>query len=370
LLAPGLLGAEDRPAWISAPVRDQGWIILRSPRALAEGLRCRWVQTDGPPVDLEGSDSPIAQFQAADNAPREFVLVAAGDDQIATASVVVSDPSEVHAPSTPPQPTAPRDVDLPVAHAGDDQVALPGHRVTLNGMASRPRSNLVYRWFQAAGPPIRDPVADGYIYSFVPTAPGTYRFGLIVACDGQISEPDMVDLVVPSPAAAPTPLATVPTPMAAPPPQPSPTPPSVGLLAEECRQALLALPDGPARAESLATAFEGVTARLDLYATYGDLHREIAHRLENLVPADPARRAEWLQRLFEPLSARLLERLRAVGLDLATPAGLQTPLTAPQRDALVEVYRAAAWGFRQASSGSIPAPAAATASQPVAEGLR
>ncbi len=368
----------DGPPLIDAPTREGEIITLRSGRAAAQALRCRWVQTEGRPIELEDADQPVARFVSpATDEALEFVLVAAGEGTIETESVVVRDVEErvalldePEAPATPPTPSAESPVEPGLAaDAGDDQVGLPGHRITLNAMRSRPQQGLIYRWFQAAGPPVRDAIADGYIYSFVPSVSGSYRFGLVVALGGEISEPDLVDLVVTSSEAGSSPPAGL-TALAAP-----TATPTAAQVAEECRRGLASLADGPARAEWLADAFLGVADRMGLYATYGDVYREIAHRLTGVVPEDEARRAEWLQRVFQPMSVRLVERLRAERLDLAAPGGQDQPLTESQRLALVEIYRAAAWGFRQAGPAMVPAPTPSTpgptaALMPEGEGLR
>jgi hypothetical protein len=82
------------------------------------------------------------------------------------------------------------------AHAGDDQIGLVGRQITLNGSRSEPRGQLAYRWVQTGGPVARLKIEDRYIYSFVPTVPGTYRFALVVASSGEISEPDEVCVMV------------------------------------------------------------------------------------------------------------------------------------------------------------------------------
>ena len=63
-------------------------------------------------------------------------------------------------------------------------------------MRSEPRGQIAYRWVQTGGPIVRLKIEEGYVYSFVPTVPGIYRFALVVAASGEISEPDEVCVTV------------------------------------------------------------------------------------------------------------------------------------------------------------------------------
>jgi hypothetical protein len=67
------------------------------------------------------------------------------------------------------------------------------------------------------------------------------------------------------------------------------------------------------------------------------------------VPQDPGRRTLWNERLFTPLTVRLVVEMLAEGLDLRVPAGLSAPLTAGQRARLADLYRSMAEGFRATS---------------------
>src|SRR5205823_8513309 len=97
-----------------------------------------------------------------------------------------------------------------------------------------------------------------------PTAPGVYRFFLVVAAGGMISEPDEIRVVV---------MAELP--QTAPIRAPS-SPPSIEDLV---REGLAMLPGGRARAVSLADAFDGVIGRMNLYESYNEVQREVALRL-------------------------------------------------------------------------------------------
>ena len=97
-------------------------------------------------------------------------------------------PLELH-----PRPVLPAVV---VADAGDDLLAIARHRVTLNGIRSSPRERSVYRWIQVEGPPVRGREDQAWICSFIPPEAGTYRFLLVTAAEGAISQPDEVVLSV------------------------------------------------------------------------------------------------------------------------------------------------------------------------------
>ena len=118
---------------------------------------------------------------------------------------------------------------------------------------------------------------------------------------------------------------------------------------EVARSGLAGVRGGAAAAESLARVFEEIADRMDLYQVYGDAYSEMSRRLEEILPGDATKRTGWLERLFNPLSARTLEVLRTEGLDLRVPEGQTTPLSASQKAALAEQFRLMAEGFRSVS---------------------
>jgi hypothetical protein len=258
----------------------------------------------------------------------EFVLVAADGNRATTFRLTV--PVEGHHAG----------VDLQ-ADAGDDQVAVVGRRVTLNGLRSEPQGKIGYRWIQVAGPEVALPVQDGATYSFVPTTPGLHRFALVVAHDGAISQPDPVEVMVGT-VMAPAP----PTPVA-PPPAPAPT------LGQFAGSTLASLDGGREAAPELAAAFEEAAARVDLYDSYTELYSELSRRLEPILPADPARRRAWDQSLFGPLTAQVVQVMGQAGVDLRTPEGLHAPLPDVLRRALAAQFREMAAGFRQCAAASL-----------------
>jgi hypothetical protein len=223
------------------------------------------------------------------------------------------------------------------ADAGDDQVGLAGHLITFNGGASEPRGRVGFRWIQVAGAPVTTIQQNGPFASVVPASPGHYRFALVVASEGEISMPDTVDLYVGTVDGQPAASAGTSSPVAD---------RETEVLA---RTAIESIADGPARATVLADAFEGVAGRMPLYSTYADAFRELSSRLEIALPADPTRRAEWIDRLLTPLSARLIEQVRVDGLDLARAADQAVVLGAKPKARIADVFQSAARGFRSAS---------------------
>jgi hypothetical protein len=270
-------------------------------------------------VALDESTSPVARFTVPDRAETLgfllFLANAAGTD---TAMVTI-----------PVQPHGTASADGLHADAGDDQLAVIGHQVTLNGIRSTPREKLGYRWIQLGGPPVPLKIEDGYIYVFAPREAGLYRFALVVAAGGAISEPDTVDVLV---SAAQSPVV-------------APTQPAMN-TSDLARASLASLDGGAAAAAALADAFDGVAKRVDLYDSYNELLSEMSRTLEQVVPKDPTRRAAWIQQLFMPLTVRLIDGLRAQGLDLLQPAGQSTPLTDAYKNHIAEQFRDMAKGFR------------------------
>ena len=202
------------------------------------------------------------------------------------------------------------------ADAGDDQLGIVGRQVTLNGFKSEPRGQIGYRWVQTGGPTVRLKLEDGYIYSFVPTVPGLYRFALVVGSGSRISQPDEVCVTVGSGTRGivsrneATPAESLPT-------------------QEIARAGMLALRLGPDVGEPLARTFDDTADRMDLYETYADAFAEMSRRLESVLPAGAARRHS-LERTALPASDRPGDRGHAArGSGSANRGG---PLATTQRD--------------------------------------
>ena len=212
---------------------------------------------------------------------------------------------------------------VPVADAGDDQLAVVGRQVTVYGGRSEPQGRLGYRWVQVAGPKIRLKLENGPFFSFVPTAPGIYRLALLVAAGSQVSEPDEVTLTVGAVASA-VPGAGV--------QETSPgVPGQEDTLDQVARRALSLVQPRQEVVDDLANSFEDIATRMDLYESYTSMFQELSQRLEAIIPAQSARRKLWLERVFSPLTQGLIPLMQAEGLDLSRPEGQTVPLTSPQR---------------------------------------
>jgi hypothetical protein len=299
-------------------------VTLRGDRSTGPNLKYRWLQTLGPAVILDEPAGAVASFQVPEAATSlGFLLMVGGDTGLDVAAVQI----EVEGAS----PAA--DAGL-MADAGDDLIGVVGRQVTLNGVRSHPRGTLAYRWIQVAGPAVGLKLEDRYIYTFVPPQPGLYRFALVVAADGAISQPDMVDVLVAAPPGTPAGGAPAPAP--------------VRTTGELIPAALAELPGGADRAAELGTVFSNVVARMPLFESYAVLHQDLTRKLEEIVPAGAAERDRWNERLFSPLMARIVERMRVEGLDLASPGGLTAPLSEPHRHELAQLFQAIAEAFQAA----------------------
>jgi hypothetical protein len=303
-------------------------IVLSAEGSQGANLRYRWVQTQGPPVALETPDKPSTGL-----------VVPQGASALGF-SLVVSDPSGMDA-SALKVPVASGDgVSVSAAalkaDAGDDQVAMVGHRVNLSGALSEPRGQVGYRWLQMSGPKVRLSFEEGSTFAFVPPLPGVYRFGLVVASGREISGADEVTVTVASPSAS---LGT--TGLA-----PGDAEPTTDLA----RRLLTSVRGGADVAVDLAEVFDGTADRMDLYQSYAETFNEVSRRLEGVVPPDPAVRGTWSDRLFTPLTTRLIERMLPDGLDLRRPEGQNAELTLGQRARMAELFREVAEGFRAAKS--------------------
>jgi hypothetical protein len=302
-------------------------ITLRSDGSIG-AEHFRWIQTQGTPVALGDPTSPAPRFRMPDGEGAvAFALVAANAQGTDVASV------EVRTAAGSPQPDRP----VVKADAGDDQVGIVGHQITLNGSRSEPKGQVAYRWLQVAGPKVRLELAEGFVYSFVPQAPGIYEFALVVARGNEISVPDRVAVSVGNPA---SPYGI------------EPTTEAPEALHDVARAALGTVPGGLEVGPPLAECFDAVADRMDLYHSYGEAFSELSRRLEPLLPPDAVRRSVWNERLFGPLTARLIEGLRAEGLDLRNPEAQTAALTSAQRARAAELFRSMARGFRATRPGA------------------
>lgn len=298
-----------------------------------EGLSYRWLQLSGPevlpddPTEGELSVALPTGFRAL-----EFALVVANDRGTDVANLVVQ-------PVSPDEET--KDSPELVADAGDDQVAVVGSRVTLNGASSRPRGRVGYRWVQVGGPRPRVHLEDGAYYSFVPVAPGVYRFALVVALDSRISEADEVSVTVGAIAStagsADGSAGSFPS--------------DFEPLDRIARRSLSLVHPRGETIDELVAIFQDVALRVDLHENYAETFGELSRRLEPIVGSAPGQKAIWTDRVFNPLAIGLVEIMREEGLDLSQPEGQLVPLNQAQRARLAEQFRLIAEGFKAAGGG-------------------
>jgi hypothetical protein len=329
-------------------------LALDVDRGAIEGTTFRWVQSEGPAVAIEDPTRPSIQITIPPGTDRlGFILVAARPERVKVVrvSVPVQSNSRSSEGSSEGSPTRLSWGSSPSgkvkANAGDDQVGLVGHRVTLNGSQSVPSDGKGARWVQLGGPAILGPERQGLFFSFVPSGPGLYRFLLMVAGDGELSDPDEVSVLVGMPPAGTNPPAVAPpVAMAS---QPPATPPP--LTPEQILASNLArIADGPRLASEIADVLESVSERATLYPSFDYLLSELSRRLDVVIPSNPSLRAEWNQGVFAPLTAYTASQLLTAGINLSQPEGLRQPLNASQRGQVRDHYQKVARAFRTASA--------------------
>jgi hypothetical protein len=230
---------------------------------------------------------------------------------------------------TPPLPGPPSDAALPPrAVASVIGTAAPGEILTLSYEGTK-GGDIRLRWVQVEGPivVIDDPTA-ARARVVVPDAPGVLGFLLAVGNSAGIEATRVALPIVPRTH------------------QRALVDRSGRPDGDQVRFLLSGVPLATEAAEDLAAAFDDVAGRVDLYRCYDDLFSELSRRLDGVVPRDPPTRAVWVERVFLPLTDRLIDELRPEGLDLRQPEGRSTPLKEPQRKRLAEVFHALAQGAR------------------------
>ncbi len=286
-----------------------------------DGTSFRWEQVEGPAVALDDPTAAQVRFIVPVGATRlGFLLTIRDDDGERTIRVTIPVTDETIVTATDPGPTA---------DAGDDQIGLVGRQITLNGARSRPEGRVGFRWVPLSGPGITEANQDGPCFSFVPTAPGLYRFALVVGLENRVSEPDEVQVEVGARPGL--------NPQSAGPPPP---------LARWLASAVASVPQGAETAARVAGAFEAIAQRMPLYTSYSEIQSELARRLEEAIPDEPARHDFSARQVFEPLSQVTGAELVAVGIDPRSPSALLQPLDATQRERIQIVYQGLAGAFR------------------------
>lgn len=284
----------------------------------------RWVQTQGPKATIDDPNKAEAHFIVpADAAMLGFVLVVGDKTGVDAQAVLI----EVEDPETGADDSAIK------PDAGDDQTGKVGRRVVLNGTRSEPKGRVRFRWLQAGGPKAALNATDGPTCSFVPTAPGSYQFALVIATGGGLmSEPSLVKVdVTGSGTGSGRAEATEAKSMA---------------IDELARVSLASIEGGPKFADDLSRAFDAVADRMDGFKSYLDAIGETTRRLDAVVPRDKDRRAAWADQLFNPVMAKVAAGMRSEGLDLSLPESQGKPMTRPQKARLAEQFRYTAAGLR------------------------
>ena len=296
------------------------------------GTTFHWTQVEGTPVELDDPAASKIQFTVPGGSRKLVFAMSVKDargERTTRVTVPIATPPDIVERTLPATSAA----DL-VADAGDDQMGLVGRRMTLNGMRSRPAGRIGFCWLQLAGPPAAEVEAEGGYYVFVPTAPGVYRFALLVALDSQISKPDILTVEVGLPQAEAAKRAT---------PTPPSQAPDATPLARAIAATIVSLPRGAETASQIADVLESVSDRAPLYTSYGELHSELTRRLDVIVPADRALRGIWTNQVFLPLSQLTTAELAAAGID---PRDEGRPLDRVQKERLQTIYQSLAGAFR------------------------
>jgi hypothetical protein len=261
-----------------------------------------------------------------------FTLVAYGKGGIDDRSLVI------------PLVVQPRQAPAPkiTADAGDDQIAVVGRQVTLNGIRSQPSEKLKYRWTQVDGPKLRSKYEQDSCCTFTPEQPGVYRFLLVVANHEEISQASEVKVLVS--ASTPAELEGHVAPVSKATRSTISSDPAEALA----RETLRGMGEESRIGDDLGAAFEGVADRMDLYTSYDEVFSEISRRIDSVLSDAGGSRTDLIQTVFTPLSAQILRNLRAEGLDLARANAARKPLSMGQKARLASTYRAIARGFKAA----------------------
>ncbi|WP_435005491.1 hypothetical protein P12x_003348 [Tundrisphaera lichenicola] len=313
-------------------------ITLKSDGSTGRDLRFGWVQTEGPAVNLEQPEASTTSLVVPEtDEPLRFLLIVGNAQGVSTAALTI-----------PVEPTGAeaRDPTLK-ADAGDDLLGTVGRQVTLNGIRSEPKGKVGFRWIQAGGPPVALKLEAGCYYTFVPTAPGVYQFALVIASGDKIAEPDYVSVTVGSA------LPDSPSTKATAPARTNPVAPRLP-TEELTRASVLSISGVEQLAPELSRIFSEIAARMELYQSYEEAYSELSRRLDSVIPRAPELRSTWTEKLFVPLTLRMIETLKHEGLDLGRPEGQSAALTRDQRSRLAEHFRAMAGGLERAEKSSGP----------------
>jgi hypothetical protein len=334
------------PVSLAGPGRDQvvyqgtviqgGTVTIGVDGTIPPGTTFRWKQVEGPSVVIEDPSAAKIRFTVPIDAKRlAFVATVAdghGSRDVRVTVPISPPPTVPPTPTADEGPTASGTSAVAVADAGDDQIGLVGRRITLNGSRSRPQNRVGFRWMHLSGPALADPRQEGPYFVFVPTAPGVYRFALVVGLESQVSMPSVVSVEVgqrPGTAAAPILAAEAQSP-----------------LTRWARAAVATIPGSEETSAQIGDVFEAIAGRAALYTSFSQLQSELTRRLDVVVPLEPAARSLWSAQVFVPLSQLTAVELMAAGIDLRLPSASDRPLESSQKERIGAFYRSLAVAFR------------------------
>ncbi len=349
----------------SSPVLTGSRLVLEVDKSMVEGTQFQWLQVEGPKAVIDDPNKASVTLTVPPGAEQlTFVLIAARTNQVRVLKVVVpvrgGKISTVTGEAAGPRvyPGAPLAKTVK-ADAGDDQVGLVGHRVTLNGARSIPADGDTARWMQVSGPGVTAPKQQGVFFSFIPSGSGVYRFALVVSGDREISEPDEVMVLVGTApggvgqSGSPAPMSPIASsslslnPANAGAVAPS-MPPAESLVTANVHR----IPGGARVAAEVADVMESVAQRSSLYSSFASLQNEMSRRLDVVIPNDSFTREAWTRTVLIPLSAYTGTELAAVGLDVRPSQGNAPAMTPVQRECVRGHFSKLARAFRAVSSSS------------------
>jgi hypothetical protein len=324
-------------------------VNLEINRGPVEWAHYFWTQIEGPPVRIDDPTAPAISVQIPAGTERlGFLFVASSRDLVRVFRLTVPiQPGRTGRASGNDQRQNGTDAGTAPsggvrANAGDDQVGLVGHRVTLNGTRSIPADASAARWVQVSGPAVFAPEHQGLYYSFIPSVPATYRFVLLISARGEISEPDEVSVVAGSPPSGPfaggsgTPYGAAPA-----------ATPGWGATPDQVLSTVLPhLPDSRRISGEVADILDSICERCSLYTSFGELQSEVSRRLDAVIPTDPSQRSAWIQNVFLPLTSVTANELLASGIDIRVRAGVEQVLAPAQQERLRNHFQRMAKAFR------------------------
>lgn len=155
--------------------------------ANGDALTYLWERISGPQVTFEGGTDAATTSVVPDASGELVVRLTVSDGELSHSTTVSIRVAPADGPGTTP----------PVAVAGEDQTAIVGETVTLDGSASFDVDGdaLTYEWIQRAGPPVQLDTPASATASFVAAMPGTHEFTLTVS-DGSFFASDHVTVEV------------------------------------------------------------------------------------------------------------------------------------------------------------------------------